>query len=61
MYNLFLIMCGNLASLVLFFRGLSLARWPDPDELPLKQVAGSVLAFIVRYGLAGLVYDGDRR
>jgi len=25
------------------------------------QVAGSVLAFIVRYGLAGLVYDGDRR
>ncbi|THV05221.1 hypothetical protein K435DRAFT_826437 [Dendrothele bispora CBS 962.96] len=25
------------------------------------QVAGSVLAFVVRYGLAGLVYDGDRR
>ena len=26
-----------------------------------KQVSGSVLAFVVRYGLAGLVYDGDRR
>jgi len=26
-----------------------------------SQVAGSVLAFLVRYGLAGLVYDGDRR
>ncbi|GLB38436.1 putative glycosyl transferase family 4 [Lyophyllum shimeji] len=26
-----------------------------------SQVAGSVLAFVVRYGLAGLVYDGDRR
>jgi len=25
------------------------------------QVTGSVLAFVVRYGLAGLVYDGDRR
>ncbi|KAF7422804.1 tunicamycin resistance protein [Pleurotus ostreatus] len=25
------------------------------------QVAGSVLAFFIRYGLAGLVYDGDRR
>ncbi|KDQ62573.1 hypothetical protein JAAARDRAFT_149546 [Jaapia argillacea MUCL 33604] len=25
------------------------------------QVAGSVLAFVIRYGLAGLVYDGDRR
>ncbi|KAF6757452.1 UDP-N-acetylglucosamine-dolichyl [Ephemerocybe angulata] len=25
------------------------------------QVAGSVVAFVVRYGLAGLVYDGDRR
>jgi len=25
------------------------------------QVAGSVIAFFVRYGLAGLVYDGDRR
>ncbi|KIL67856.1 hypothetical protein M378DRAFT_122043 [Amanita muscaria Koide BX008] len=26
-----------------------------------SQVAGSVLAFTVRYGLAGLLYDGDRR
>lgn len=26
-----------------------------------SQVAGSVVAFVVRYGLAGLVYDGDRR
>jgi UDP-N-acetylglucosamine--dolichyl-phosphate N-acetylglucosaminephosphotransferase len=25
------------------------------------QLAGSVLAFVVRYGLASLVYDGDRR
>lgn len=25
------------------------------------QVAGSIVAFVVRYGLAGLVYDGDRR
>lgn len=25
------------------------------------QVAGSVFAFMIRYGLAGLVYDGDRR
>ncbi|KAJ7069862.1 UDP-N-acetylglucosamine-dolichyl [Mycena amicta] len=25
------------------------------------QVAGSVLAFVVRYGLAGMVYDGNRR
>ncbi|KAF9021083.1 N-acetylglucosaminephosphotransferase [Hymenopellis radicata] len=25
------------------------------------QVAGSLFAFVVRYGLAGLVYDGDRR
>ncbi|KAG2151366.1 glycosyl transferase family 4-domain-containing protein [Suillus clintonianus] len=25
------------------------------------QVAGSVFAFTIRYGLAGLVYDGDRR
>ncbi|KAF7291566.1 Udp-n-acetylglucosamine-dolichyl-phosphate n-acetylglucosaminephosphotransferase [Mycena chlorophos] len=25
------------------------------------QVGGSVLAFVVRYGLAGLVYDGNRR
>lgn len=25
------------------------------------QVAGSVFAFLIRYGLAGLVYDGDRR
>ncbi|KAF7314212.1 UDP-N-acetylglucosamine--dolichyl-phosphate N-acetylglucosaminephosphotransferase [Mycena kentingensis (nom. inval.)] len=29
--------------------------------LMLSQVGGSVLAFIVRYGLAGLVYDGNRR
>ncbi|KZT09324.1 N-acetylglucosaminephosphotransferase [Laetiporus sulphureus 93-53] len=26
-----------------------------------SQAAGSVLAFVVRYGLAGLVYDGNRR
>ncbi|KAH9480501.1 UDP-N-acetylglucosamine--dolichyl-phosphate N-acetylglucosaminephosphotransferase [Psilocybe cubensis] len=26
-----------------------------------SQVAGSMLAFFIRYGLAGLVYDGDRR
>jgi UDP-N-acetylglucosamine--dolichyl-phosphate N-acetylglucosaminephosphotransferase len=26
-----------------------------------SQVAGSVFAFFIRYGLAGLVYDGDRR
>lgn len=26
-----------------------------------SQVAGSILGFVVRYGLAGLVYDGDRR
>jgi UDP-N-acetylglucosamine--dolichyl-phosphate N-acetylglucosaminephosphotransferase len=26
-----------------------------------SQVAGSVLAFVIRYGLAGIVYDGDRR
>ncbi|KAF8349304.1 N-acetylglucosaminephosphotransferase [Amanita rubescens] len=26
-----------------------------------SQIAGSVLAFVIRYGLAGLVYDGDRR
>ncbi|EKM79398.1 hypothetical protein AGABI1DRAFT_74400 [Agaricus bisporus var. burnettii JB137-S8] len=26
-----------------------------------SQVAGSALAFVVRYGLAGLVYDGNRR
>ncbi|KAK7056696.1 tunicamycin resistance protein [Paramarasmius palmivorus] len=26
-----------------------------------SQVAGSILAFVVRYGLASLVYDGDRR
>ncbi|EAU86042.2 UDP-N-acetylglucosamine-dolichyl [Coprinopsis cinerea okayama7 len=26
-----------------------------------SQTAGSVLAFVIRYGLAGLVYDGDRR
>ncbi|TFL01865.1 N-acetylglucosaminephosphotransferase [Pterulicium gracile] len=25
------------------------------------QVAGSVVAFVIRYGLAGMVYDGDRR
>ena len=25
------------------------------------QMAGSVFAFLIRYGLAGLVYDGDRR
>jgi len=25
------------------------------------QLVGSFLAFVVRYGLAGLVYDGDRR
>ncbi|KAI9568604.1 glycosyl transferase family 4-domain-containing protein [Boletus coccyginus] len=29
--------------------------------LMVTQVTGSVLAFVVRYGLAGLVYDGDRR
>ncbi|KAK0201686.1 UDP-N-acetylglucosamine-dolichyl [Desarmillaria ectypa] len=26
-----------------------------------SQVAGSILGFVVRYGLAGLIYDGDRR
>lgn len=26
-----------------------------------RQVGGSVVAFVVRYGLAGLVYDGNRR
>ncbi|KAG6841973.1 hypothetical protein C0991_004464 [Blastosporella zonata] len=26
-----------------------------------SQVAGTAIAFVVRYGLAGLVYDGDRR
>ena len=26
-----------------------------------SQVMGSLLAFFVRYGLAGLVYDGNRR
>ncbi len=25
------------------------------------QVGGSALAFTIRYGLAGLLYDGDRR
>ena len=25
------------------------------------QVGGSMLAFLIRYGLAGVVYDGDRR
>ena len=30
------------------------------ETLPSK-VAGSILAFVIRYGLAGLVYDGDRR
>lgn len=29
--------------------------------LCVTQVAGSVFAFLIRYGLAGLVYDGDRR
>lgn len=29
--------------------------------ISLRQVAGSIVAFLVRYGLAGLVYDGDRR
>ncbi|TEB39906.1 UDP-N-acetylglucosamine-dolichyl [Coprinellus micaceus] len=29
--------------------------------LIVTQVAGSLVAFVVRYGLAGLVYDGDRR
>jgi hypothetical protein len=25
------------------------------------KVAGSIVAFVIRYGLAWLVYDGDRR
>jgi len=29
--------------------------------LMVVQIAGSIVAFIVRYGLAYLVYDGDRR
>ncbi|KAH6908028.1 UDP-N-acetylglucosamine-dolichyl [Coprinopsis sp. MPI-PUGE-AT-0042] len=29
--------------------------------LMVSQTAGSMLAFVIRYGLAGLVYDGDRR
>lgn len=28
---------------------------------PAFQIAGSLLAFFIRYGLAGLIYDGDRR
>ena len=30
-------------------------------ETLLFKVAGSILAFVIRYGLAWLVYDGDRR
>ena len=30
-------------------------------EVFLLKVAGSFLAFVIRYGLAWLVYDGDRR
>ncbi|KAI0311548.1 hypothetical protein OF83DRAFT_1068628, partial [Amylostereum chailletii] len=40
--------------------------WPMNEKrlvqvLIAVQVAGSVLAFTIRYGLANLVYDGDRR
>ncbi|KAF8073796.1 UDP-N-acetylglucosamine-dolichyl [Lyophyllum atratum] len=38
-----------------------LIRLGPMHEKRLVQVAGSVFAFVVRYGLAGLVYDGDRR
>ncbi|KIJ17707.1 hypothetical protein PAXINDRAFT_167688 [Paxillus involutus ATCC 200175] len=31
------------------------------QTLMATQVAGSLLAFVVRYGLSGLIYDGDRR
>jgi len=34
---------------------------PGTGLLIFLQIAGSVLAFVIRYGLAGLVYDGDRR
>jgi UDP-N-acetylglucosamine--dolichyl-phosphate N-acetylglucosaminephosphotransferase len=34
---------------------------PGAAVLIFLQIAGSVLAFVIRYGLAGLVYDGDRR
>ena len=31
------------------------------EVLCATQVAGTGVAFFIRYGLAGLVYDGDRR
>jgi UDP-N-acetylglucosamine--dolichyl-phosphate N-acetylglucosaminephosphotransferase len=38
-----------------------LLKLAPPSRILSSQIAGSVLAFIIRYGLAGLVYDGDRR
>lgn len=40
---------------------VSFANLIRSDSIPRKKVAGSIVAFVVRYGLAGLVYDGDRR
>ncbi|EIW80935.1 N-acetylglucosaminephosphotransferase [Coniophora puteana RWD-64-598 SS2] len=54
--------CTNLTILNFFLVNLGpLHEKRLVQVLMCTQVAGSVLAFVVRYGLAGLVYDGDRR
>ncbi|EIN12901.1 N-acetylglucosaminephosphotransferase [Punctularia strigosozonata HHB-11173 SS5] len=54
--------CTNLTILnFLLLRLGSMREKALVQTLICVQVAGSVVAFVVRYGLAGLVYDGDRR
>ncbi|KAF9468545.1 N-acetylglucosaminephosphotransferase [Collybia nuda] len=54
--------CNNLTILNFFlFRFGPMNEKRLVQVLMCSQVSGSIFAFVVRYGLAGLVYDGDRR
>lgn len=54
--------CTNLTILNFFLVRLGPMNEKRLNQvLMVSQATGSVLAFVIRYGLAGLVYDGDRR
>ena len=51
------LMCSQVSVLPIFKKNHAQACW----NASLQKVACSILAFVIRYGLAWLVYDGDRR
>lgn len=64
--NFFLVRFGpmnekKLVKVLIWSQVSAVDSCPGTGILIFLKIAGSVLAFVIRYGLAGLVYDGDRR